>query len=66
MGLYVATEKLKKYTQTVDTVNNIIVEFPDFQPAYEMKAKVLLSLDFNDDLRLGTICRCVPPSHSQR
>lgn len=41
IGKGVASEKMKKFTITLDTINNIIVEFPDFMPGYEMKARVL-------------------------
>lgn len=40
LGKCEASEKLKKFTVTVDTVNNIIVDYKDFAPAYEMKARV--------------------------
>lgn len=40
LGKCEASLKLKKYTVTVDTVNQIIVDFQDFSPAYEIKASV--------------------------
>ena len=40
IGKCVASEKIKKFTLTIDTVNSIIVECPDFYPAMEMKARV--------------------------
>ena len=54
MGKCSASEKLKKFTVTVDSVNTLIVEYPEFQPAQEMKARVkIYIIDFNDDWRLG-------------
>jgi hypothetical protein len=41
VGKYVASKITKKFTVAVDTVNSMIVEFPDFIPALEMKAKVI-------------------------
>jgi len=33
LGKCSASEKLKKFTITIDAINSAIVEFPDFQPA---------------------------------
>lgn len=41
LGKCEASEKLKKFTVTVDVVNFIIVEFKDFTPVYEIKARVI-------------------------
>jgi len=44
LGKCVASERLKKFTVTIDSINATIVEFPDFQPALEIKAKVLMMI----------------------
>jgi hypothetical protein len=50
IGKCYTSEKMKKFTITIDTVNSIIVEFPDFLIAQEMKARVpYFTLDPNDD-----------------
>jgi hypothetical protein len=33
IGKCASSEKLKKFTITIDTINGIIVEFPEFLPA---------------------------------
>jgi len=44
LGKCEASEKLKKFTVTVDTVNNIIVDYKTFLPAQEIKARVLMMI----------------------
>ncbi len=42
MGKAKASELQKKFSVTIDTLNEIIVVFPDFQPALVEKSKVFL------------------------
>lgn len=54
LGKCAASEKLKKFTITIDSINSIIVEYPDFQPAKEIKAKVLMMIgDWDQTIELA-------------
>jgi hypothetical protein len=44
IGKCASSEKLKKFTITIDAINGIIVEFPEFTPAQEIKARVKYNL----------------------
>jgi hypothetical protein len=55
MGRARAAELVKKFTITIDTINEINVLYPEFVPALNEKAKLLMMVTFNFTNKIGNM-----------